>query len=89
MKVSDESTMIETGKVVARGRPKGSTGGTPQVETEATRCPKCGSTQRDGYFGTTTVEFEGEFNGRAYKRIVSRRTACVDCGQHRIDRTYQ
>lgn len=80
--------MIENGKV-ARGRPKGSTGGTPQVETEATRCPKCGSTKRTGYFGTVVNEYQGEFNGRPFDRIVKRRTSCVDCGQHRVDWTYE
>lgn len=53
------------------------------------RCPRCDSTERAGYFGTITTAYEGEFNGRRYTHVVRRRTRCLACGQHRLDRSYE
>lgn len=66
------------------GRPQGG-GERPPVSTvsEATVtpsiCPKCGSENREKYFGSTIQEYLGE-------RITRKRTKCRECGQHRIDR---
>lgn len=58
------------------------------VKVEASRCPNCGSTEREAYYGTNVVEFAGIHDGLPYTHIINRRTACKTCGQHRIDRTY-
>lgn len=53
-----------------------------------TRCPACGSTEREAYSGVVTKELPGidPQTGGAYTHVIWRRTACRDCGQHRIDR---
>jgi hypothetical protein len=66
---------------------------TPSPATLATvepsRCKKCGSTRRADYHHTHTVDGGGEFHGQPFSRVVFRRTACLDCGQARVDRTYE
>jgi len=74
-----------------KGRPTGSrTKNSPEVEAELSRCPKCGSTERTAYTGKHEQAYAGldPFN-QPFTHIIKQRTACVDCGQHRIDRTLE
>lgn len=72
-----------------RGRPKGSKTESIRVGYVAIRCPRCGSSERGAYFGTTVrTRVEGTFNGEAYNEIVTRRTRCK-CGQVRIEKSFE
>jgi len=74
------------------GRPKGtgSSGNPPAVTTaEAVRCPACGSTQRSKYHGTVERMIAGTQAGRPHTHIIWRRCACLDCGRHRVEKTYE
>ena len=72
------------------GRPKGSTNANPDVNiVEPSRCRRCGSTRRGDYYGKTEQAFRGEHNGQPFTHIVPRRTKYLDCGQLRVDRTYE
>jgi len=63
---------------------------TPQVDGELTRCPNCGSTDREPYFGTTVQEYGGITpDGQPHTHIVRRRTVCRGCRQCRVDRFYE
>lgn len=73
-----------------RGRPKGAkTSAYVQVQTEATRCPKCSSTEREGYNRRKVIKAGGMIDDRPYTHIVLQWTRCKGCGQHRIDRTHE
>jgi hypothetical protein len=62
----------------------------PQVQAALTRCPACGSTDRESYSGTLTQEFGGVTpDGKPYTHIVRRRTICRACGQCRVDRFFE
>ena len=63
----------------------------PQVDVQApTQCPKCGGARRAPYWGRQEQKYGGTTSeGRVYRRIVRRRTRCLDCGQVRIDRNYE
>ncbi len=73
----------------------GTRAGTPNAEyttaeAPASRCAKCGSTNREHYDRRTVQTYAGiDPAGRPYTRIIRRWTKCTDCGQHRIDRTYE
>lgn len=59
------------------------------ADGELTRC-KCGSTRRASYFNRQVQTLVGlDAKGRPYTHLVKRRTACLDCGQHRVDRHYE
>jgi len=74
---------------MAKGRPKGPSEKPPVNTVEPSRCPKCGSTERENYFGRTVQEHAGlDPDGNPYTLIVRRRTRCARCGQVRIDRTF-
>lgn len=62
----------------------------PEVaDAEMTRCPRCDSTRRAPYRGTRLVQrYTGTRNGLQFTAIIRRRTACLDCGQARVDRHY-
>ena len=65
------------------GRPKGSkTQQHPVVEIEKTKCPKCGSTDRDPYLHTTKRELCGQL-------VIWRKCRCSNCGQIRVDKETQ
>lgn len=69
-------------------RPKGSKNA-DTVQQEASRCPTCHSTRRRPYDSRHVQEFDGiDTEGRPFTAIIRRRTTCLDCGQHRIDREY-
>jgi hypothetical protein len=74
-----------------KGRPKGSRN--HQVDhaaVELSRCPKCGSTEREAYARKHVQRIAGtDAEGRPSPAIVRRRTRCLGCGQHRIDRSYE
>ncbi|QDV53708.1 hypothetical protein Enr17x_57890 [Gimesia fumaroli] len=73
------------------GRPKGKkTQDLPVVEISATHCPKCKSTERTGYRDVRTMEHSGIApGGYPYNFISWKRTECLKCGQHRIDKKYE
>jgi len=72
------------------GRPMGSKNQTvtSTVETAATRCKQCGSSERTPYRSTYTKALSGEFEGEPFNQIIYRHTTCVACHQNRIDKTY-
>ena len=53
------------------------------VDVPAARCPKCGSVRRGKYSNCRRLPI----NDIDAKVLILRRTHCLDCGQHRIDRT--
>jgi hypothetical protein len=62
----------------------------PQIETSATRCPKCRSTERDHYSRRRVVPYYGaDPDGCPCTRVVFRWTRCLACGQARIDKFYE
>jgi Zn ribbon nucleic-acid-binding protein len=65
------------------GRPKGSTNAKIIVEVEASRCPKCGSSERTKYENPVRRDYSG--SGLEFVAIIYRTTRCVDCGQARRD----
>jgi hypothetical protein len=72
------------------GRPKGAkTAPTVHALAQPSRCPRCGSSKRSEYYNRREVAFSGVFQEQPYNRVVYRRCKCTDCGQHRIDRTYE
>lgn len=73
-----------------RGRPKGAKNVEVDiVEAPPTACRKCGSTARAPYFNRREVAVSGlcTQTKQPYTSIIYRRTKCLDCGQHRDDRT--
>lgn len=89
--MSDTPEPTKTKKKTRRGRPKGSRTQRRDYQTvEPSRCPQCGSTQREAYSQTTTQEYAGETpDGRPYTHIIRRWTRCRACGHPRVDRTYE
>lgn len=76
---------------VKKGRPKGSRN-KPRAaaETVRSRCRACGSTERKPYTQTREQEHGGvDREGRPYTHIIRRWTSCADCGQARIDTSYE
>lgn len=73
------------------GRPQGAkTAARDEVTVATSRCRRCGSTKRTPYVGSPRVqEYAGIHDGREFTRIIRRRTTCVDCGQARLDRSYE
>jgi hypothetical protein len=83
--------MTKSTKPKSPGRPKGAkTQPRPVAQTQPSRCPVCDSTERKPYTQTRTQEYPGiDADGQAYTHILRRWTACAECGQARIDRTYE
>jgi hypothetical protein len=64
--------------------------GRPEVETTATRCPACGSTERERYTRSTSQAFAGIGpDGAPFTHVVRRWTRCAACGQARVDRSLE
>lgn len=62
----------------------------PVVNAVVTKCPTCGSTERERYFHTVERAIAGvDRDGKHYTHVVWRRTRCANCGQIRIDRSYE
>lgn len=82
--------MSEPKKKRSPGRPEGSPNVKPdQSEVTLSRC-KCGSTDRERYFGTPfELAYRGEKNGKPYTHVVKKRTKCKACGQQRLDIIYE
>lgn len=60
------------------------------VETVPAACPKCGSTKRAPYKGSPIEKaILGERGGRMFTHVVWRRTHCLQCGQHRKDKSFE
>lgn len=60
------------------------------AEASASRCPRCDSTERSEYHGTTERQISGtDSTGKPYTHVIWRRTTCTACGQQRVDRSYQ
>lgn len=73
------------------GRPKGTSNITRDVVViPPVRC-KCGSTRRLVCpNGTTEQKYAGiATDGQPYTHIVRTLCKCRDCGQHRVERTYE
>lgn len=73
-----------------RGRPKGSKNkSVPTIDVVKSVCPTCGSSKRSPYFNKREKCFIGvDRDGNVFEKVTWRRTKCLDCGQHRDDRTY-
>lgn len=79
-------------KTAKKGRPKGAANHAREHATaEPSRCPKCGSTNRGPYTQKQVQEWGGvhPITGQPVTHIIRRWTSCTDCGQHRIDRSYE
>jgi hypothetical protein len=74
-----------------RGRPPGSRNQPrPVVTVDASRCPKCGSTERGPYTRNHETPLAGlTRDGKPATHLVRRWTKCLSCGQARIDRSYE
>src|SRR4051812_14303291 len=73
-----------------KGRPKGSANREGDVvDSPVTSCQKCGGTRRAPYFNLRVIPTSGidRATGQVYVAVQYRRTKCLDCGQHRDDRT--
>ena len=79
-----------TKKTSRRGRPRGSkTGDGSVAATTATRCRKCGSTDRGPYQGVRTITAGGKApDGKPYNAVKFCPTKCRHCGQRRVDKIY-
>lgn len=89
-----KTTKKATSKASAKkkaGRPEGS--GNQEYDhglAVETRCRQCDSTDREPYDRKTETEYRGlDPSGNACTHIIRRWTKCANCGQARIDRTYE
>jgi hypothetical protein len=81
-----------TAAATESGEPLAAAAATPPVivDVAVSRCTACGSTNRLGYHHTAITEQGGLTpDGQVYERIVRRYCRCADCGQTRIDRSYE
>lgn len=62
---------------------------TPVEVATVTCCRNCGATNRTPYHNTVTHAIAGIHDGREYDTILYRRTSCGDCGQARVDKSYE
>lgn len=73
-----------------RGRPTGTkTEETPVVVVNLSKCPKCGSIKRTSYNHTRAMDYGQIVDGRDYSKVIWRNCKCLDCGQTRIDKTFE
>lgn len=62
----------------------------PHSVAHVSRCPACGSTDREKYQRATEQAYSGtDPQGNPYTHIIRRWTKCAKCGQARIDRHYE
>ena len=60
------------------------------VNVAASRCPKCGSTERSRYVCVVRRPSTGmDADGQPHSHVVWRRTRCRACGQSRVDRSFE
>jgi ribosomal protein S27AE len=64
---------------------------TPIVELKKSSCTKCGSTEHTGYHNTRNPLMAKGItpDGRKYNCVIYRRTRCSNCGQSRIDKSFE
>ncbi|NLG44828.1 MAG: hypothetical protein GX547_16420 [Phycisphaerae bacterium] len=81
----------KTTKKRTGGRPKGArTEPRPTVAVALSRCTACGSTRRTPYTQTRRTPYAGRTpDGQPYTAVVRRWTRCEDCGQARVDLSYE
>lgn len=80
--------MARQRKTTATPHDAGSRTAKPTADAPASRCPKCGSTDRTPYSHTRRVDCNcTDDAGRPYNQVVFRNTTCAACGQARVDRT--
>lgn len=62
-----------------------------EVDAVASRCKRCGSTNRTRYFHTQEMELASgkDLLGNPATHVVWRRCKCEDCGQYRSDKTFE
>lgn len=54
------------------------------------RCPKCQSTDREAYHNVRELAIDSVTpDGERYNRVIWRRTRCKNCGQVRIDKSFE
>lgn len=63
---------------------------TAKAEVKLSRCPKCGSTDREKYHNVRELFTNGlTAEGDRYNCVVWRRTRCANCCQVRVDRSFE
>lgn len=87
--LSASTSPVATIEEPSRGRPPGAKNISVEAIVDVSRCPQCGSTEREKYSNPTEMEQAGTFKGQAFTHIVWRSTRCLTCGQSRRDRTYE
>ena len=60
-----------------------------EVVAEPSRCPKCRSSKRTKYNRVRTQSYAGIWKGFVYRKIVWRACTCRDCGQSRVDKSFE
>lgn len=88
-RLSKVATPTPEAAVPKPGRPAGSKNITEIVTVKASRCAKCGSTERTPYTNTLEREIAGLHEGQEYTHILWRSTTCASCGQGRRDRCFE
>jgi predicted Zn-ribbon and HTH transcriptional regulator len=80
-----------TAKQKKTGRPQGATTAERDlVDVPPSRCARCESTKRTPYYELKRIEGQGHApDGRPYTAVILRPTRCLDCGQHRYDRSWE
>lgn len=85
--------MTAQAKPQKTGRPKGTqTADRDLVDVPASRCARCGSTDRATYNDCKRIPGQGnDPSGQPYTAVILRPTKCLNpnCGQHRVDRTWE
>lgn len=82
---------VETEDGIVCKRCHRSTKRTPEIEVEEfrTKCPKCGSTERET-IATKREEYRTvNAFGEEFRYIVRRWRRCSCCGQRRVERSYE
>ena len=80
----------KTMKTKKAGRPKGAkTKKAKIVDAVPSRCPKCGSTEKEHLNKQELVNAGVTPAGEPFDTIVLRRTRCRSCGQMRMDRSHE
>ena len=78
-------------KPAKQGRPRGAkTVDKPESVAGLTRCKACHSTERERYTNSRSVSTCGiDPEGKPYNRVTWRNTRCKNCGQVRVDKSYE
>lgn len=72
-----------------KGRPVGAATTSVVNHVDTSTCPACGSSARTGYNGCSRVDTGGELpDGRTYIAVWFRPCKCLECGQNRVDKSY-